>query len=115
MAANGIGNSYDQVGRYFMEHPHAQGRIAGRADWGWLSSFAKRRINGVEVSPAITPADALQRRLLNSALTIAVRQPGETMSLPSAPIFVKHRTAPTRRGRSLWKLTKHLVRGYTRA
>ncbi|HEY5458210.1 MAG TPA: GMC family oxidoreductase [Sphingomicrobium sp.] len=118
VASAGIGNSYDQVGRYFMEHPHARGgRIVGRADWRWLASFAKRKVGGVEVSPAITPAEALQRRegLLNSALTIAVRQPeGGNHSLPKrAYLHVKHRTAPTRRGRSLWKFTKYLVRGYT--
>jgi len=117
-ASAGIGNSYDQVGRFFMEHPHARGgRIVGRADWRWLASFAKRKIGGVEVSPAITPAEALQRRegLLNSALTIAVRPPeGGTHSLPRrAYLHVKHRTAPTRHGRSFWKFTKFLVRGYT--
>ena len=83
----------------------------------WLAAFAKRRINGVEVSPAITPAEALQRRegLLNSALTIAVRQPegGSHPLAKRAYLHVKHRTAPTRRGRKLWKATKKLVRGYT--
>ena len=118
VASAGVGNPYDQVGRYFMEHPHARGgRIVGHADWRWLSSFAKRKVNGVEVSPAITPSETLQRRegLLNSALTIAVRQPeGGNYPLPKrAYLHVKHRTAPTRRGRSLWKATKHRVRGYT--
>jgi len=118
VVANGIGNAYDLVGRYFMEHPHARGgRIVGKADWSWLAAFAKRRVDGVEVSPAITPAEALQRRegLLNSALTIAVRQPegGSHPLAKRAYLHVKHRTAPTRRGRSLWKATKHLVRGYT--
>jgi choline dehydrogenase-like flavoprotein len=59
----------------------------------------------------------LQRRdgLLNSALTIAVRQPegGAHPLAKRAYLHVKHRTAPTRRGRSMWKMTKHLVRGYT--
>lgn len=118
VAANGVGNSYDLVGRFFMEHPHARGgRIVGSADWRWLSSFAKRKVKGVEVAPALTPAETLQRRegLLNSSLTIAVRQPegGSHPLAKRAYLHVKHRTAPTRRGRSLWKATKHLVRGYT--
>ncbi|HYC96229.1 MAG TPA: FAD-dependent oxidoreductase [Sphingomicrobium sp.] len=115
---HGIGNHYDQVGRYFMEHPHARGgRVLGKADWHWLSAFAKRRVNGVEVSPAITPAEALQRRegLLNTALTIAVRQPegGNYPLAKRAYLHLKHRTAPTRTGRSMWKATKQLVRSYT--
>ena len=115
---HGVGNHYDQVGRYFMEHPHARGgRVVGKADWQWLSAFAKRRVNGVEVSPAITPADALQRRegLLNTALTLAVRQPegGSHPLAKRAYLHVKHRTAPTRTGRSMWKATKQLVRSYT--
>jgi len=118
VAPSGIGNAYDLVGRYFMEHPHGRGgRIVGRTDWRWLAAFAKRRVGGVEVSPAIAPSADLQRRegLLNSALTIAVRQP-ESGSHPLAKrayLHVKHRTAPTRRGRTLWRATKHLVRSYT--
>jgi choline dehydrogenase-like flavoprotein len=118
VAPSGVGNSHDLVGRYFMEHPHGRGgRIVGRADWRWLSAFAKIRVNGVEVAPALTPAEPLQRRegLLNSSLTIAVRQP-ESGSHPLAKrayLHVKHRTAPTRRGRSLWKATKQIVRRYT--
>lgn len=115
---HGIGNHYDLVGRYFMEHPHARGgRVVGKADWHWLSAFAKRRVNGVEVSPAITPADSLQRRegLLNTALTLAVRQPegGNYPLAKRAYLHLKHRTAPTRTGRSMWKATKQLVRSYT--
>ena len=115
---HGIGNHYDLVGRFFMEHPHARGgRVVGKADWHWLSAFAKRRVNGVEISPAITPAEALQRRegLLNTALTIAVRQPegGAHPLAKRAYLHVKHRTAPTRTGRSMWKATKQLVRSYT--
>jgi choline dehydrogenase-like flavoprotein len=118
IATNGIGNAYDLVGRYFMEHPHGRGgRIVGRADWRWLSAFAKRRVNGIEVAPALTPSEALQRRegLLNSSLTVAVRQPaGGNHPLPKrAYLHVKHSTAPTRLGRSMWRATKQLVRGYT--
>jgi len=118
VAANGVGNAYDLVGRYFMEHPHARGgRIVGRADWRWLSSFAKRRVEGIEVAPALTASEALQQRegLLNSSLTIAVRQPesGRHAWAKQAYLLVKHRTAPTRRGRSLRKATRQLIRGYT--
>lgn len=115
---HGVGNAYDLVGRFFMEHPHGRGgRIVGKADWRWLSAFAKRRVGGVEVSPALTPSEALQRRegLLNGALTIAARQPegGRHHLAKRAYLHVKHRTAPTRRGRTLWRATKQLVRGYT--
>ena len=115
---HGIGNTYDLVGRFFMEHPHSRGgRIVGKADWRWLAAFAKRRVNGIEVAPALTPADTLQKGegLLNSSLTIAVRQPqgGSHPLAKRAYLHVKHRTAPTRRGRSLWKGTKQLARGYT--
>jgi choline dehydrogenase-like flavoprotein len=118
VAPHGVGNAYDLVGRYFMEHPHARGgRILGKAEWRWLSAFAKRRVNGVEVSPSITPAESLQRRegLLNTALTIGVRQPagGSYPLAKRAYLHVKHRTAPTRTGRSMWKMTKQLARGYT--
>ncbi len=114
----GVGNQHDLVGRYFMEHPHARGgRVVGRAEWKWLSAFAKRHVNGVEVSPAITPSESLQRRegLLNTALTVAVRQPegGSYPLTKRAYLHVKHRTAPTRAGRSLWKASKRLVRSYT--
>jgi choline dehydrogenase-like flavoprotein len=118
IAANGIGNAYDLVGRFFMEHPHARGgRVVGTADWQWLSAFAKRQVNGIEVSPALTPSESLQRRegLLNSSITLAVRQP-ESGSHPLAKrayLHVKHRTAPNRRGRSMWRATKRLVRSYT--
>ena len=115
---HGVGNHYDLVGRFFMEHPHARGgRIVGKAEWQWLSAFAKHKVNGVEVSPAITPSDSLQRRegLLNTAMTIAVRQPegGSHPIAKRAYLHVKHRTAPTRAGRSMWKATKNVVRGYT--
>ena len=116
--SHGVGNAYDLVGRYFMEHPHARGgRIVGRAEWRWLTAFAKAKINGVLVSPALSPSESLQQRegLLNSALTVAVRpaETGRHALAKQAYLHVKHRTAPTRRGRSMWKATRKLVRGYT--
>jgi choline dehydrogenase-like flavoprotein len=118
VAQDGVGNAYDLVGRCFMEHPHARGgRIVGRADWRWLSAFAKRRVNGIEVSPAITPAESLQRRegLLNSALTIAVRQPegGRVPAVKRAFRNAKHNRPPTRARRSALKTSLSVIRSYT--
>ncbi|HVF37599.1 MAG TPA: GMC family oxidoreductase, partial [Sphingomicrobium sp.] len=114
----GIGNGHDLVGRYFMEHPHARGgRIVGGGDWRWLAAFMRRSVGGVKRSPALVPSEALQARegLLNSALTVAVRPPadGRYALAKRAFLHVRHRTAPDRRGRSLWRTTKRLVRSYT--
>jgi choline dehydrogenase-like flavoprotein len=97
--------------------PAAEG-LSARPTGGGSHRSPKRRINGVEVSPAITPAEALQRRegLLNSALTIAVRQPeGGNHPLPKRAYLSRqasncaHSHAADRCG----KMTKQLVRGYT--
>ena len=114
----GIGNGHDLVGRFFMEHPHARGgRIVGKADWRWLTAFARRHVGGVEVSPALVPTVTLQKReaILNSSVTIAVRRPetGNHALIKRAYLHMKHRTAPNRRGRQLWKATRRLVRTYT--
>ena len=118
VAGNGVGNDHDLVGRFFMEHPHARGgRIVGGADWRWLKAFARRRIGEIEVSPTLTPSVDLQRKdgLLNSSVTVAVRPPADgTHALPKrAYLHVRHRTAPTRAGRGLWKATRRAVRAYT--
>jgi len=118
VAPAGVGNGHDLVGRFFMEHPHARGgRIVAKADWRWLAAFARRRVGGVEVSPTLVPTAALQRResILNSSVTIAVRRAATDNHplLKRAYLHVKHRTAPNRRGRQLWKATRRLVRAYT--
>ncbi|KMS51218.1 FAD-dependent oxidoreductase [Sphingobium cupriresistens] len=107
-----IGNQYDQVGRYFMEHPHARGgRIVGGDSWNLLKSFARRhRIDGQDVAALITPAAEVQRRegLLNSSLTIVARQPARATQFVGMRVYgsLKHDLEPTRRGRALWMATK---------
>ncbi|WP_081997258.1 FAD-dependent oxidoreductase [Sphingopyxis fribergensis] len=112
LLASHIGNDNDQVGRYFMEHPHARGgRIVGGDSWNLLKSFARRhRVAGQDVAALVTPAAALQRRegILNSSLTIVARQPARAAQFVGMRAYgsLKHDIAPTRRGRALWMATK---------
>ena len=110
----GLGNHHDQVGRYFMEHPHARGgRILGRSAWAWLAAFQKRRARGLAVAPLIAAAPALQARegLLNASLTVAGRRPlqGKEALMMRAYLHARHRLAPTQRGRTLWRIAKQTV------
>lgn len=110
----GLGNDYDQVGRYFMEHPHARGgHIAEGSVWRLLSAFAKRDVGSMIVAPLIAAAPALQRRagILNTSLTIAPRRPatGSESWGMRAYLRAKHGMAPNRAGRGLWKSAKRSV------
>lgn len=60
----GVGNDHDQVGRYFMEHPHARGgRVISNRSWRLLDLFARRHdYEGTPIAALIRPSDALQRR-----------------------------------------------------
>lgn len=110
----GLGNGYDQVGRYFMEHPHARGgRIVGGHAWDLLRAFGRHQVGALTVAPLIAAAPALQERegLLNTSLTIACRRPATARQamLVAAYERIKHDSAPTARGRNLWKMMKRTV------
>lgn len=111
----GIGNAHDQVGRYFMEHPH--GRIAHvetsdpAAFW---ALYRKRYLrNAPPVAPALVATEALQRRvgMLNSAATFKPkRDPRKGLSVGNKVYkSLKHKLNPSRSGRQLW----HVYRGIT--
>jgi choline dehydrogenase-like flavoprotein len=110
LLASGLGN--DQVGRYFMEHPHARGgRIVKGAAWPLLKAFGRRhRVAGQDLAALIAPSEALQRRegILNTSLTIVARQPEGQRQFIGMKAYsgLKHKMAPTKRGRALWMVTK---------
>jgi len=107
--AVGIGNQFDQVGRYFMEHPH--GRIAAietddpAAFW---ALYRKRYpADGVPVAPALVlPAEQQRRQgVLNSAATFKLQKDprhGNSLS-KKAYLNLKHSLSPSKSGRRLWQ------------
>ena len=112
LLASDIGNGHDQVGRYFMEHPHARGgRVVQGAAWPLLKAFGRRhRIGGQDLAALITPGETLQRRegILNTSLTVVARQPRGRRQFVGMKAYsgLKHSMAPTKRGRALWMVTK---------
>ena len=105
----GIGNRFDLVGRYFMEHPH--GRIAHieTRDPAAIWALYRKRypVAGVPLAPALVLPPSLQKRLgiLNSAATFKLQKDpvhGATMS-KRVYLNLKHSLSPTRSGRRLWQ------------
>ena len=111
---NGVGNSYDQVGRYFMEHPHGRaGRLHGKHAYALWAAMRKRHLApGVSVAPALLPTASLQKEkeILNSAATFKLqRDPGLGVSAGKKLYrYLKRELAPDRRGRRLHYLYRGL-------
>ena len=105
---DGIGNDHDQVGRYFMEHPHARiGTLSAGAgaDYALWSAFRKRFLP-VPIAPVLLASQALQREseLLNTAVTFKLQRPTERGTPLNRQLYLslKHQLNPTRTGRRLW-------------
>lgn len=114
---HGIGNNRDQVGRYFMEHPHARAaRIIGDDPKKLFRTFPsfRRDTRGNRYGLLLRPNEAIQKRhgILNTCFTIGVyRNPGEKPKFfKKAYGKIKHDMDPGKVGRALWRTTKKITR-----
>ncbi|MXY06012.1 MAG: GMC family oxidoreductase [Gammaproteobacteria bacterium] len=117
----GIGNGHDQVGRFFMEHPHGRlGRIRTRNPYRLWNAFRMRFPQGsVPVAPVLLPTPALQRErdILNTALTFKWQR-NPAAGVPRArQVYqaLKHQLAPGRGNRQLWHAYRGLRFAYARS
>ncbi len=110
---NGLGNEQGQLGRFFMEHPHARGGqiIADDLARSLLAVPRAVRIKGRRYAGFLRPADALQReqRILNSSLSFAPRRhEGQEMDgLRAMKDKLKHDLPSTK----LWRTTYRGLKG----
>ena len=114
-AGEGLGNEYDQVGRYFMEHPHARGGeiIANNPAQALKLLPRAIRHQGKRYAAYLRPAEAYQHSegILNSSLSITLRRnEGEKMeSYRSALGKLKHDLPSSKLWRTLYHGAKSLA------
>lgn len=106
----GIGNRYNQLGRYFMEHPAGRiARIDAPASYDIWNRFQKRFMpSGPPLAPTLRLADDAQRRhrALNGIVTFKLqRDPAHGVAIGNRLYHqIVHSVAPTRRGRMIDQL-----------
>lgn len=108
----GLGNVHDQLGRFFMEHPHARGGqiIPNNYAQSLLALPRALRVKGQRYAGYLRPSDALQRQLgiLNSSLSFAPRRHEglEKDAFRAAKDKLKHDLPSTKLFRSMYKGVK---------
>jgi len=108
--SNGIGNQFDQVGRYFMEHPHGRLAHIETKDPAVFWALYRKRFSTVDVpvAPALVLPPSLQRELgvLNSAATFKLQKDPSRGVPISKRVYMnlKHSLSPNKSGRRLWQV-----------
>lgn len=108
----GFGNAADQLGRFFMEHPHARGGQIIPIDAAKVIRAFPRalRVKGKRYASFVTPSPDLQRQsgILNTSLSLALRRHEglEKSAARAAQDKLKHDLPSTKAWRSLYKFIK---------
>ncbi|MBA44043.1 MAG: oxidoreductase [Magnetococcales bacterium] len=116
LLASNIGNEHDQVGRYFMEHPHARGGLIVPADHDKFSDLFKvySHHDGIRYGMLFRPADGLQKdkKILNTSFSLRPSRHEGRNQVFYSRIYnrLRHKMAPTRFGRKLWSIVKRASR-----
>ena len=111
----GLGNSHDLVGRFFMEHPRARGAEIETANPRKLLQALPRFLHwrGQRYGMLLRPGEALQEAesALNTGFTLAVRKHagGREVAYKALYNSLRHSLSPTKTGRGLWQLTRRFA------
>lgn len=103
----GLGNTRDTVGRWFMEHPRARlGTIGGQPGLALWKAYRAFHSGGAKLVPAIRLPDATQAEecILNAALTLKYRPETGSSSVERFYDAARKNAAPNRIMRRLWSL-----------
>ncbi|MDX2428160.1 MAG: GMC oxidoreductase [Xanthomonadales bacterium] len=106
---HGVGNQFDQVGRYFMEHPHGRLAHIETKDPAFFWALYRKRFSAVDVplTPALVIPPSLQRELgiLNSGATFDLQKDPSKGARISKRVYmkVKHDLSPNKSARRLWQ------------
>lgn len=106
----GIGNRFDQVGRYFMEHQHGR---AGQVHtdnpyqtWSIFRKFQPKKA-APPLAPTLVASAAMQERysILNTALTFKLQRDPKHGLLLNDRLYrsLKHQLPPERHARKIWQ------------